>query len=212
MNKLGSFLLSAWNRNNKELYHGTPTKENADKIIQEGLKPLYDYNPVVSMTDDIKVACDFADIEHPSQSLLGNFCYVFVIEQSKFNSLPAYEPLMEQLMYCTRHGTTNIAPYGKDIMNKILSNITKGEAKYFWNNSVEDIPKDVYYKIINEILTPEELEILAIVVGDDLGENEYSYPGVVVPKECWQFDRKLSRRLNNDCSNFFELATLYWRR
>lgn len=42
--------------------------------------------------------------------------------------------------------------------------------------------------------------------------REISFTSSILPDECWQFDRNLADQLTPDCSNFFDLATLYWRR
>jgi len=150
MTKLTNFLM-AWQRRRGEYYHGTPTKVNADKIIEkQSIGRMEDV--LIFLTPDIDVATSYA----------------------------------LQRWYVNGHPDNEWDRGCKQAIEKF------GQYGYVF---------------IIYIKNPEMIDGLY-----DDRNSEIVSKQILIPNECWQFNRNLWRELKSDCSNFFNLATLYWKR
>jgi len=233
---LTNFLL-AWQRSPDEYYHGTDEKKLADEIIVEGLqgRPEQGKNyfaPIkdrVYLTQELSYAIIYAiggnmlgsDLSDSLIPQYGQFAYLFVVRQQDLNNdlIPDEDSIGQMVwdFYMEKNGKevyhdfdyskVDKTSLGIRLLNWAENNLTprqKHEVKVFMND--EAILSHIGKKAI-KTLDKGVLDTILQVGGINVSQG-----GPVMPSQCWQFDRNLCPQLQKDGSNFFDLATLYWRR
>lgn len=220
---------------NNFLYHGTSTTSAAKNIITHGIVPpeittkghMVPVKGKVYLTKDIEYATIYAlggsylgsSISKDMIGTKGIYGYVFCVDSNDVvNPEPDEDSVGEFFgAYCKRkfeRFNTTYAFCPENIDPEEIRN-----AERVWTN-------------IKNTLTPNQIKKMA--------EGEYMYyasggkralksmsnadknwlinvhgahlanDGLTNPRQCWRIDKRLSRKLHRDASNFFDIAKLVW--
>jgi len=201
-------------------YHGTTTKEAAEKIWKEGLKPDLSKTPEYNLSRPIagRVYCtknlgyaliyalggDVAGKEGMKFLLdkNGQFGYVFVIPGSLFSEIHPDEDEIGKAIY------ENKMPWLTDLAKENLSDEDHPDEndEGLYGDLLDGVADGDYSCFIKagKLLLPLLTDKQKIEIIKKYGNVAHS--GVLHPTEMWKIDRKFTPDLKRDGSNFFKLA------
>jgi len=114
------------------------------------------------------------------------------------------DDLLIPVIFCFNPYDVDLFKRPKNFIEKIIPRTINnfGRYGYLFVIKIADLDENIKTrKMRSGMILPQDIDITVIKA-----------LGNVPVSECWQFDRNLADQLTPDCSNFFDLATLYWRR
>lgn len=208
----------------EEFFHGTPRKAAAKGIVLEGLRPgqheeltaLTPIKDAVYVTKSLTYAAIYAlggayvGYRVPARFLeeYGNYGYVFVIPGEQVRLVDPDEDSIGEMVY-------NREPvWLRRRAEEVLSDYETMFPEDYDDDSgyqLLDLVDDGLYgawaeagRVLVAYLSEEE--ILDLI---DAGAHVAHY-GALYPSEAWRIDRRRSEELEEDASNFFEVAEIFY--
>lgn len=205
-------------------YHGTPTKQKADKVWREGIKPDLSTTegtskPIpgrVYCTQNLKEALIYAvgyaftpgePINLDVTQQHGKFGYLFVLKGKQFKDIHPDEDQVGKAVY------EKFKPWLTALAEKHLDGVEPDDIE---TSAYEDLLKDVYlgdytaWIQAGKILLPYLTDKQKIEIIKKYGN--VAHEGVLYPSEMWQIDRTQIQNLDDDLTNFFKVAKLIEKR
>jgi len=198
-------------------YHGTPTKERADKIWKDGIKPDLSVTPEhaiskpiagrVYITKNIGYALiyalggDVAGSKPFSLDSYGQFGYLFVIKGSQLNEIHPDEDEVGKAIY------ENKLSWLSTLAKKLLADEDQPDENDDWGSPLLDGVKVGDYSSwikAGKLLLPHLTDKQKIEIIEKYGN--VAHEGILHPTEMWKIDRHLTPKLKRDGSNFFQIA------
>jgi len=201
----------------KTYYHGTNKADNAEAILREGIKApeiigrggkMAPVKGRVYLTSDIRYAILYTlganAIGTDFNFLDERYGYLFVIDGKKLTDIQPDEDSVGELLYDVLNNTP--LQYSSEDMGKVnwlkwiakdrLTPLQYDNAKQYKNfGDLSAAGK----KLLKYMSDEQKLQLI------DLGAH-ISNDSVLFPDQAWEFDKNLNPQLNQDVSNFFELA------
>ena len=202
----------------KVYYHGTPSKEAAESILQSGIQPpdlssrqgaLTPVQGKVYITPDISYAQIYAiggDLAGSDASRMiqnyGQFGYLFVIDGDKLGDVQPDEDSVGEMVH-----------------NDEISWLSDMARYYLEEEPYDDEGQDLGYYNLYDAVMGGEYDAWATAgkfLLDEMSDTEkqklidagahIANTGVLIPSKAYRIDRGLTQQLKSDGSNFFDLA------
>ena len=202
----------------KVYYHGTPSKEAAESILQSGIQPpdlssrqgaLTPVQGKVYITPDISYAQIYAiggDLAGNDASRMvenyGQFGYMFVIDGDKLGDIQPDEDSV-----------------GEMIHNEEVSWLDDMARYYLDEEPYDDEGQDLGYYSLYDAVMGGEYDAWATAgkfLLDEMSDSQkqklvdagahIANTGVLIPSKAYRIDRNKTQQLKRDGSNFFDLA------
>ena len=202
----------------KVYYHGTPSKEAAESILRSGIQPpdltsrqgaLTPVQGKVYITPDISYAQIYAiggDLAGSDALRMvktyGQFGYLFVIDGDKLGDVQPDEDSVGEMVH-----------------NDEVSWLSDMARYYLEEEPYNDEGQDLGYYNLYDAVMGGEYDAWATAgkfLLDEMSDNEkqklidagahIANTGKLIPSKAYRIDRRLTRQLKGDGSNFFDLA------
>lgn len=202
----------------KFFYHGTNSESKALKILQEGICPDLSETqglarPVdghIYLAKNLKEAIPYllggamAGHELPKEWInQSKYGYIFVVAETK---LEEYQPDEDQVGQAISDNKFNWVDKYESFLENHPPLDEEEEEHQFHHNLLQQVRDGEYaawikagHLLLPQLSSKEKKDIIEYY-------GNIAHKGVLIPDEAWQFDKTLSNLLEEDGSNFFQLA------